>query len=234
MNMKVILAVVLGVVLGAVLVLAVIGLYSLRGDGDQLAQVEAAFADEGLPAPEAAPAKPAGTPAASRVAINGRALTAGQIQEMLETYGVKPAPGSYWYDARSGMYGVIGMAPAGFMLPGHDFGPLPADASRGNSGVFINGRNIPQEEHLLLNLIWNTYIQPGAYWLDAYGNVGYEGSDYPIANLLVQLQAISQAGGGSVGGDNIWSSRYSAGNYTADNSAGYVSVPGYGPVGYGN
>jgi len=39
--------------------------------------------------------------------------------------------------------------------------------------------------------------------------------------------------GGGGGGDNTWSTRFSAGNYDNDNSRGYVSVPGYGPVGYG-
>jgi len=37
----------------------------------------------------------------------------------------------------------------------------------------------------------------------------------------------------SQGNDNFWSSRYGAGNSSADGSQGYVSVPGYGPVGYG-
>ncbi len=34
-------------------------------------------------------------------------------------------------------------------------------------------------------------------------------------------------------GDNFWTSRFSAGNSNADNSQGYVSGPGHGPVGYG-
>ena len=33
--------------------------------------------------------------------------------------------------------------------------------------------------------------------------------------------------------DNFWSTSFSAGNYNADNTEGYVSVPGYGPVDYG-
>jgi hypothetical protein len=126
------------------------------------------------------------------------------------------------------------MSPAGFMLPGHDFAPLMADASGGNTGVFVNDRNVPQDELIVMNLIWQTYVQPGRYWLDVFGNVGYEGSPYPTGNLLVQLQAISAGGGVGSGGDNIWRSRLGAGNSNADNSAGYVSVPGYGPIGYGN
>ena len=40
-------------------------------------------------------------------------------------------------------------------------------------------------------------------------------------------------GGSGGGGDNFWSSMLGAGNSNADNTQGYVSVPGYGPVGYG-
>ena len=34
-------------------------------------------------------------------------------------------------------------------------------------------------------------------------------------------------------GDNFWSTCFSAGNSNAQNTQGYVSVPGHGPVGYG-
>ena len=76
------------------------------------------------------------------------------------------------------------------------------------------------------------YIQPGAYWLDANGNAGYEGSTTPLVNLYVAAQSNNYKGS-SGSGDRFWSSRFSAGNSNADNSQGYVSVPGYGPVGYG-
>jgi hypothetical protein len=175
------------------------------------------------------------------VVINGRPLDQNQIAQFRSRYGMAPVPGEYWYDGRSGLYGVIGSSSAGFMLPGHEFGSLKADASRGNTGVYLNGRNLPQDELMVMNFIWQSYIQPGRYWLDGNGNLGYEGSSYPVGNLLVQIQALSQIGyvggggtGGGGGGDNIWSSRVSAGNYYSDGSAGYVSVPGYGPVGYGN
>jgi hypothetical protein len=53
----------------------------------------------------------------------------------------------------------------------------------------------------------------------------------PVINLYQAAQQRTYRGGG--GGDNQWNTRFSAGNYNADNSQGYVSVPGYGPVGYG-
>ena len=163
--------------------------------------------------------------------VNGQALTARQIRELRAQYKVEPRPGEYWYDARSGLYGMVGMPAVGFMSPGHDFGELAASASAGQTNVFVNGRNLPQAEVMVLSALWGTYIQPGRYWLDGAGNVGYEGVPIPVGNLYALVQAQGTMGGG--GGDNFWNSRFSAGNYNADNSQGYVSVPGHGPVGYG-
>jgi hypothetical protein len=169
--------------------------------------------------------------AEAKVVINRRVLTARQIRDLEAQYRVRPEPGDYWYDARSGQYGIVGMPAAGFMLPGHDFGALAADASGGQTNVFVNGRNLPQAEVMILSALWGAYVQPGRYWLDGAGNVGYEGVPIPTGNLYALAQARGAIGGG--GGDNFWNSRFSAGNYNADNTQGYVSVPGYGPVGYG-
>ena len=51
-------------------------------------------------------------------------------------------------------------------------------------------------------------------------------------NLYASAQSNYYSGSGSEG-DNIWSTRFSAGYYDQGNQRGYVSVPGYGPVGYG-
>src|SRR4051794_2225846 len=80
------------------------------------------------------------------VVINGRNLSEQQVLALKQTYGARPRPGNYWYDARSGLYGVVGYPAYSFMSPGHDFGPLPANASRGTSGVFVNGRQLPRAE----------------------------------------------------------------------------------------
>jgi hypothetical protein len=76
-----------------------------------------------------------------------------------------------------------------------------------------------------------SWIQPGSYWLDHMGNAGYEGNPMPVINLYQAAQQRAHSGGG--GGDNQWNTRFSAGNYDSGNTRGYVSVPGYGPVGYG-
>ncbi len=166
------------------------------------------------------------------VIINGITLTEAQISELEKNYGVRPKPGNYWYDAKCGLYGVVGYPAYGYMLPGHDFGTLARDASAGNTGVFVNKRELPQNEWAVWSYMIGYWIQPGSYWLDNKGNAGYEGSSIPVVNLYVAAQQNAYRGqGGS--GDNFWSSRFSAGNYDSGNQRGYVSVPGHGPIGYG-
>lgn len=175
------------------------------------------------------------------VVINGAELGEPQKDEMEAAYGVRPAEGAYWYDAASGLWGPQGGAAAGFLLPGHDFGALAPDASGGGTGVFVNGRELPPAEWASWSMLFGSGIAPGRYWLDGDASYGVEGSPFPTGNLLLVVAARMQAGGyvdgagggGAGGGDNLWTSRFSAGNSNADNSAGYVSVPGVGPVGYG-
>lgn len=180
---------------------------------------------------EAASAPAKGTsPATADVIINGFALTQRHKDEFVQRYGIPPVAGSYWYDARSGLWGLAGQAAAGFLLAGHDFGGLAANASSGNTGVFLNGREMPQSEVLVFGSLVGP-ILPGRYWLDGQGSYGYEGMAMPVGNLYVMAAAAGSRGGG--GGDNFWSSRFARGNSNADNSMGYVSIPGTGTVTYG-
>lgn len=165
----------------------------------------------------------------SDVVVNGVPLEEGQLDALARQYGTRPAPGRYWYDARSGLQGFEGQPAAGFLLPGHDLGRLARDASRGTTGVLINGRELSQVEWMSWSALLGTPILPGAYWLDANGNAGYEGYPQPMVNFLVAAAQRATPGGG----DSIWSTRHSAGNHDAGNQRGYVNVPGHGPIGYG-
>lgn len=205
------------------------------------------------------PTASAPAPAAG-IVINGQPITAQQLQEFKTAYGAAPPPGRYWYDTATGMHGPAGQPPAGFMRAGHGFAPLPADASAGDTGVFFNGRELGRDEQQLWSLFIGGNIQPGRYWLNAKLNVGLESNRFQSVNLiqLAQLngttlqkaqQLWNQAGfrgyaqpgqvrsgggghSGGGGGDNFWSTRFSAGNHNGQGQ-GYVSVPGYGPIGYG-
>lgn len=180
------------------------------------------------------PQPPPERPAAElpRVVVNGLPLSAAQLEEFKQRYGAYPATGDWWYDAQSGLFGPRGGPAAAFMFPGHDYAPLLPDASAGDTPVFINGRQLPLEEVGVWAQLVGGPVMPGRYWFDAQGNVGYEGLPYPIGNLYLLVQGRAAQGvTGGPGGDNGWNTRFSAGNYNSDNSAGYVSIPGVGVIG---
>ena len=104
--------------------------------------------------------------------------------------------------------------------------------------MLVNGRELPYEEWQVWSQVLGAYMQQGEYWFDTYGNIGFKGVAHPVANLYLAAQQRAAMYGQSQqtfggGSDNFWSSRFSAGNYNAGNTQGYVSVPGVGPVGYG-
>lgn len=164
--------------------------------------------------------------------INGAALTDSQLEGFRTLYGVTPGPGRYWYDARSGIWGMEGAGAAGFLLPGLALGAVDEGASRGSSGVVVNGRRLPEAEVDGWSSLIGRDLLRGRYWLDHLGNFGVEGSPMATGNLLVLASQRARARTGG-GGGGIWSTRFSAGNHDPVSGAGYVSVPGYGPVGHG-
>ena len=108
------------------------------------------------------------------IVVNGQPLS---IQEVLH-YGVDLPPGRYWYDQISGLWGFEGGPSVGQIAPGVPLGgALRIDASSGNTGVFINGREIHMLELLELRAI--------------FGEV-------PLGRFSVAPDQ-SQAGGGSSG-----------------------------------
>lgn len=143
-----------------------------------------------------------------QVIINGVRLADGTVRELEIGYRVRVADGRYWYDARSGAWGVEGGPTAGLILPGLPLGgPLRENASAGTTGVFVNGRRLPVADVLALQQLTGP-IQPGRYWVDGHGNAGFEGG--PAIVNLRQLAASSRAGAwshytrstdASVGGD---------------------------------
>ena len=157
--------------------------------------------------------------------INGRPLSAADRQQFFALYGVQALPGEWWYDSRSGAYGPIGGPVVGVLQSGHDFGPLPANASGGTSSLYVNGRRLTLQEAQAVASV--TGLASGNLWLDAQGNLGVEGQAFALVNIA-QLAASSPRGQGR---DNIWSTRFSSGHWN-DQGEGYVMVPGHGAIGY--
>ena len=168
----------------------------LRGVVTQYAaQGAAAQADQTNP-----PAQGAAPPAAATarsVFINGVQLSDDQLRALEQMSYSQVPDGSYWYDRVSGAWGLQGGPAAGLTLAGLDLGgPLRPDASDGNTGVFINGRELHYMDLLGLQQLV-PYVTPGRYWVDAQGNAGVEGGP-ALANLRVLAQAAAANQGGGV------------------------------------
>jgi hypothetical protein len=163
--------------------------------------------------------------------INGREISQQQAEQLRAMYGYVAPPGKYWYDSRGGLYGTMGFEAAGFMRPGHDFGPLPANASNGNTGVFINGRQINMNEAMYCQRLFGAVYQ-GHWWLDGRtGNMGAEGNPMAIVNVFVALQQSQRSG---QGGSYSWHSNTTGASGGSSGGCSYVSIPGSGTVSSGN
>jgi hypothetical protein len=140
------------------------------------------------------------------LSFNGHAATAHDltIVAQLERGSGQSVPdGDYWYDNISGGAGRWGgpaeaILPAGLGLGG----PLPANASGGGTGVFINGRELHPIDVQRLIAIFG-FVHPGRFWVDASGNAGYEGGP-ALINLY---QAAQQARGVANGGRYLGGAR---------------------------
>lgn len=131
----------------------------------------------------------------NKIIVNGTPLTAVEINAIERKHGVELVGGSYWYDNLCGAWGIEGGPTSGFVMPGlHVGGPLRADASGGNTGVFINGRELHASDVTVLQQF--VPVLPGRYWVDAFWNCGYEGWP-PLFNLAQLMRARSGGKGGA-------------------------------------
>lgn len=166
-----------------------------------------------------------------KIVINGIMWDEKMKAEFKNVYGKDPIPGNYWYDAASGLWGNMGGPALSFIYPGHNYGKLESNVSKGNTGIFINGREIPLVEAYIWSLVMGVPAQLGRYWLNGLGYVGYEGYPTPLFNLFILARQNSYTAKG--GSDNFWSSSLARGN--EQDGFGYVSIPGSGiTVTYGN
>ena len=128
------------------------------------------------------------------VTINGVRLEEAEQVRLQKQYGCRIPAGEYWYDKRCGAWGIQDGPTLGFTLPGINVGgPLRSDASKGDTGVFVNGRQLHRQDVIGLMQL-GLPVQQGRYWVDQYGNCGYEGG--PALLNLVQFAQSRQQGGG--------------------------------------
>jgi len=136
--------------------------------------------------------------APSGVVINGQALPAATVRTLEQAYRVPIAPGRYRYDAVSGAWGSERGPIAGQMMPGLRLGgPLAADASRGDSQVFINGRELVMVEVRASHAAGVSHSRLSRSLLvHAQGVGGVEGGP-AIFNLAACGQSSGKSGGSS-------------------------------------
>src|SRR5215472_8690006 len=100
-------------------------------------------AESASASPPIATAQPLQEAESRAIVVNGEPLSNETIEQLQQVYPVAIPPGRYWYDAMSGAWGHEGEPVAGQMMAGLRLGgSLAANASRGTSGVYVNGRQI--------------------------------------------------------------------------------------------
>lgn len=174
-------------------------------------------------APQATDSANSSAPAqTSGVIINDKELSPEQIQDLVKTYGAAPPKGRYWYDPRSGLYGYWGREAAGFIRPNHNFGPVSERASNGDTGIFLNGRQINMTEALFFKQLFGV-VYLGHFWLDGTnGNMGIDGNPMPLGNLVLAIKQAQQSGQNS---EYHWRDG-SGGVVSSEGNCTFAAIPG--------
>jgi hypothetical protein len=159
-----------------------------------------------------------------QVLVNGRLLNSQQLQALRATTGVAPQSGCFWYDSRSGLFGFCEHETAGVLPPGlNQLGMAAQNASRGDTGVYLNGRELNRIEKAFFERLFGP-IPPSRWWLDGRtGDLGREGSQVASANLPAALARARR----QPGDDNTYRWRDGHGTMaTSDGNCTMMSVPG--------
>jgi hypothetical protein len=152
--------------------------------------------------------------------VNDEVVSSETTTQLEVMYGVKCIPGNYWYDAKTGAFGLKGGPCIGVGVAGLNIGgPLKANASGSGTGVFVNGRELHPAD--IAGLQSFVQVIPGRYWMDAAGNFGYENFPYIIGNLYQLYQARFANAKGSYYKSNPWSGESTS--FGSDGSFMYYS-----------
>ena len=180
------------------------------GVGDAVIQPIATMQREEATVQPLATTQPAEPPSQTRhIVVNGIPLSDSEIK-IIEDLSGRPLPAGtkveWWYDPKTGIVGFPGKPMHGRLWPELEVGgPLRADASNGDSGVFLNGRELTSREAEDISRLLGTAMS-NRYSLDADLNLGIEGGAR-IGNLAELLEKAKQKGyferteGGYIGSD---------------------------------
>ncbi|URD88405.1 hypothetical protein MUK42_27904 [Musa troglodytarum] len=135
------------------------------------------------------------------ICVNGKKLS---LEEMvlLQSCPCPPPtlkPGLYWYDRVSGYWGKEGHRPDRIITPNLNIGgTLMQNASNGNTGILINGREITKVELQMLKWVGVSCAGNPHFWLNADGTYLEEGQKNikgriwgkPITKLLCPVLSL--------------------------------------------
>ena len=158
---------------------------------------------------------------AAEVYVNSVRLDDSTRQALERRYGVPIKPGRYWYDSVSGVWGLEGGPAEGQIHPGLRLGgKLKRDASKGRTGVIVNGREL----HALDVAARRRCVRvvPGSYWVLANGVGGTEGGPAQF-NLAVLCGTQASGSGSSTRCDN-----YGGGQFNCSNPRTGIGMIGEG------
>ena len=130
--------------------------------------------------------------------INDREIPAATLKgiPLLQTL----PKGRYWHDPVSGAWGAsggpcLGVIAGNMRIPGS--GALKPNASAGQTGVFVNGRELHSMDVASFCAL-GVQCLPGRWTVDARGVIRMEGSHFPVGQ--VSLAATAQRRNGVPGG----------------------------------
>ncbi|XP_047338620.1 uncharacterized protein LOC124942205 [Impatiens glandulifera] len=118
------------------------------------------------------------------VAVNGHPIP-DRLLKKAEKLAGSIQPGNYWYDFRAGFWGLMGGPCLGIIPPYIDeFNkPMPENCSGGNTGVFVNGRELHQKDHELLCMRGLPTARGRSYIIEISGRVLDEESGEELDSL---------------------------------------------------
>ncbi|KAJ4781164.1 Guanine nucleotide-binding protein subunit alpha [Rhynchospora pubera] len=120
------------------------------------------------------------------VFVNGKKLNLDELS-LLQSCPCPPPklkPGYYWYDKVSGYWGKNGHKPSKIITPNLNVGGnLEKNASNGNTGICINGREITKSELQMLKLAGVQCAGKPQFWVNSDGSYQEEGQKKIIGRI---------------------------------------------------
>ncbi|XP_013601002.1 PREDICTED: extra-large guanine nucleotide-binding protein 2 isoform X2 [Brassica oleracea var. oleracea] len=130
------------------------------------------------------------------IAVNGKSLDEEELY-MLQSCANPPKklkPGDYWYDKVAGYWGKVGEKPCQIISPHMNIGGnIKKEASNGDSGIFINNREITKSELTMLKMVGVQCEGKPHFWVNSDGSYQEEGQNRIMGNIWSKARSLYKA-----------------------------------------